>query len=77
MAQLFKAYYVYFDRSEKKFKAQNNPMILNMDMVESFVQDIDADVEGEPQFILTLSSTQGNTLRVLSKYLEKLMELVE
>ena len=74
MAHLFKAYYVYFDNSEKKWKAQNNPMILNMDLVESVVQDIGVDVEGEPQFILV---AQGNSLRVLSKYLERLMEVVE
>ena len=74
MAQLFKAHNVYYDQIEWKWKAQNNPMILNMDLVESVVQEIGVDVEGEPQFILVV---RGNSLRVVSKYLEKLMELVE
>lgn len=77
MAQLFKAYYVYYDESERKWRVQNNPMFINMNMVESFFQDIGANVEGEPQFILTLSSTQGSNLRVLSKHLEKLMRMIE
>ena len=63
--------------SKKIYVVIKTPTILNVDRIESFVQDEVVSETGDPIFTITLSRSQGSTIKVTSKYLEKLIRTVE